>query len=655
MVLLRTRARGSRSAGCDVRRLMKTLIPILAVLSLASLHAPAANIGFVVDPDGAVDGLFDQFWVDRLEDQGHDVTILGADYPLSGVAEEVDIFIVSNDVGSGDFTAPVGGIAPEVEFTDFEGDAWFGGGDLDGGFAGGPPRLLTLDPVDISGQSNVELVVSVAARPTGWDEGQDFVFFNLDVTGNGQYDNTIAEFFPNFDGDMEEFDTGLVLDTAFQDLTIPIDSNVDTLRLQVDAFSTASGEQFGLDNIRVESGGQTIATETFEGQANSIGYTAEGQGGAGSAFWDRVVDTGGAAPTRMDDARPIITYETALYDEFGLSTGGVFRQDDMTIQIDDPDHPLAAGLSGDVDVYVDFQGISQLGEELGPEVDVVASLFDVPVIAVLEAGAEGLDGNPAPGQRIAFFPQDIGDGDLYTDDGLALLDAVVSYALGVEQTVQLQPGDSDQDLDFDQLDLVQVQIAAKYLTGQTATWGEGDWNGAPGGEPGNPPPGNGFFDQLDIVSALGAGKYLTGPYGAIQPEGRTGDGQTSVVYNADTGELSVDPPADTHLTSINIDSASGIFTGDPAANLEGSFDHDANDNIFKATFGGSFGPVSFGKVAQVGLTEEFLLGDLTVVGSLAGGGDLGPVDLVYVPEPASTVLLVVGLLGGLLLFRRAGP
>ena len=54
----------------------------------------------------------------------------------------------------------------------------------------------------------------------------------------------------------------------------------------------------------------------------------------------------------------------------------------------------------------------------------------------------------------------------------------------------LQPGDADMDLDFDQLDLVQVQIAAKYLTDQPATWGEGDWNGAPGGSPGNPPPGN---------------------------------------------------------------------------------------------------------------------------------------------------------------------
>ena len=79
----------------------------------------------------------------------------------------------------------------------------------------------------------------------------------------------------------------------------------------------------------------------------------------------------------------------------------------------------------------------------------------------------------------------------------------------------LRAGDADMDLDFDQLDLVQVQIAAKYLTGQPATWGEGDWDGAPGGSPGDPPPGNSMFDQLDIISALAADTYLSGPYGAV--------------------------------------------------------------------------------------------------------------------------------------------
>ena len=218
---------------------------------------------------------------------------------------------------------------------------------------------------------------------------------------------------------------------------------------------------------------------------------------------------------------------------------------------------------------------------------------------------------------------------------------------------RLKPGDADQDLDFDQLDLVRVQIAAKYLTGQAATWGEGDWNGAPGGKQGEPPAGDGVFDQLDIIGALSAGVYLTGPYAAVKPGGKAGDGQTSVGYNRDTGEVWVDAPAGTELTSINIDSAGAIFTGEAAQNLGGSFDNDADGNIFKATFGSSFGSLSFGNVAQTGLAEEFLLSDLTVVGSLQGGGPLGDVDLIYVPEPTSLVLLLLAVIA--LLARRRVP
>ena len=208
----------------------------------------------------------------------------------------------------------------------------------------------------------------------------------------------------------------------------------------------------------------------------------------------------------------------------------------------------------------------------------------------------------------------------------------------------LMAGDADQDLDFDQLDLVQVQIAGKYLTGAAATWGDGDWDGAPGGAPGSPPAGNGQFDQLDIIAALNGGVYLTGPYAAVQDGGVQGDGQTSITYDPSTGEVGVDAPAGTELTSINIDSASGVFTGEAAANLGGSFDNDADGNIFKATFGGSFGSVSFGNVAQTGLTKEFVLSDLTAVGSLNGGGDLGDVDLIYVPEPSTLVLLLLSVL-----------
>ncbi len=256
-------------------------------------------------------------------------------------------------------------------------------------------------------------------------------------------------------------------------------------------------------------------------------------------------------------------------------------------------------------------------------------------------------------QRVHLVPNGTRlDGFVNHDPGLS------GYVLSLVASDRnpLQAGDADQDLDFDQLDLVQVQIAAKYLTGQTATWGEGDWSGAPGGEPGSPPPGDGLFNQLDIIKALGAGLYLTGPYGAIAPGGSRGDEQTTIIYDATTGELSVDAPASTELTSINIDSAAAIFTGEAAQNLGGSFDNDADNNIFKATFGSSFGTLSFGNVAQPGLAESFVLGDLTVVGSLAGGGDLGNVDLIYVPEPSATFLLTFGVVSlfGCLWRRRSG-
>ena len=100
--------------------------------------------------------------------------------------------------------------------------------------------------------------------------------------------------------------------------------------------------------------------------------------------------------------------------------------------------------------------------------------------------------------------------------------------------------------------------------------------------PGSPPAGDGLFNQLDIIAALNNGLYLQGPYAALAPGGQPGDGQTSIIYNVTTGELGVDAPAGTDLTSINIDSAAGIFTGEAAQNLGCSFDNDADTNIFKA-------------------------------------------------------------------------
>ncbi len=161
-----------------VKRLATFVVLSFAVLSTSIATGQTGTIGFVVDDDAIIDGLFDVAWADRMRGQGLTVVPLPVSYdPTQGAAANVDVFIVSNDIGSGDFA--VGGIDPAVEFFGFEGATWFGGGGLNAGFAGGPPRRFNLNPVDVSGQNNVALTISAAARTTGWDAGIDFVTFNL--------------------------------------------------------------------------------------------------------------------------------------------------------------------------------------------------------------------------------------------------------------------------------------------------------------------------------------------------------------------------------------------------------------------------------------------------------------------------------------------
>jgi hypothetical protein len=221
----------------------------------------------------------------------------------------------------------------------------------------------------------------------------------------------------------------------------------------------------------------------------------------------------------------------------------------------------------------------------------------------------------------------------------------------------LQPGDADQDLDFDQLDLVRAQQAGKYLTGEGATWGEGDWDGAPGGAPGIPPQGDGRFDQLDIVTVLNSGIYLSGSYapgraGRVCTRGYEDDQMASLVYDANTGQLKIDAAEDEEINSLTLESHAGIITGQ----VLGDFAV-VEASIFKVTFRGQLSGVSLGNIMEPGLTEAFLLDDLTVAGTRADGSDLGNLDLIHipVPEPASILLSALALLGLLALVIRTKP
>lgn len=111
--------------------------------------------------------------------------------------------------------------------------------------------------------------------------------------------------------------------------------------------------------------------------------------------------------------------------------------------------------------------------------------------------------------------------------------------------------------------------------------------------------------------------------------GAPNDDRASLAYDAETGEILLDLPADTELTAVNISSASGIFIEGHAENVDGSLDVDSDTNIFKATFGQTFGSLSFGSVAERGLSEEFILEDVTVRFLFSDGRSSGGADLIY--------------------------
>ena len=135
----------------------------------------------------------------------------------------------------------------------------------------------------------------------------------------------------------------------------------------------------------------------------------------------------------------------------------------------------------------------------------------------------------------------------------------------------------------------------------------------------------------------------------ILPGGDFGDEQTSIVYDTASGELEVNTPASSELTSINIHSVAGIFSAE-LPHCFGSFCQDIDDNsLFRASFREGFGDFSWGNIADPGLEEQFILDDLTVVGSLRGGGGLSDVDLIYIPIPEPSTLTLTALsLPGLL-------
>ena len=82
-------------------------------------------------------------------------------------------------------------------------------------------------------------------------------------------------------------------------------------------------------------------------------------------------------------------------------------------------------------------------------------------------------------------------------------DAAAAYLMkgGVSAWDDLRlPGDANEDGNFDEVDLMSIMRAAKYETGEAASWRDGDFNA------------DGVVDSSDLLIALRTGRYADGEY-----------------------------------------------------------------------------------------------------------------------------------------------
>ena len=387
---------------------------------------------------------------------------------------------------------------------------------------------ICLSAVPVVGQATMQFPVTKDVSIIGWeghDGWGDPPVFDKQIMEAG------TEEFANH-GYLDEIrgrklnQHGVIMDWDTDAINAWIDANTNPGDILSWTFNTfpVDGPAEDIQILTLES-----LNDWVEGDGGAIDHTGRGAGFTNFNWSEgtKAATTNFAQTAYTVDAAgdPILDVENSLPwidNEFG--TGGI---DDNQYSVMGRSDHFSQGT-----FFPDFQNSEDL-----LQLDLEDAAFDFTfATAALDDDLVDAILNDPDNRGILFGPMDSSSGSnwhVWSRESLGFQgeyapDPPGDFASFLEVTVTggvgppLQAGDADMDLDFDQLDLVKVQIAAKYLSGTAATWGDGDWNGAPGGAPGSPPAGNGLFDQLDIVAALAPGHYLTGPYAAIAAGRRAG-------------------------------------------------------------------------------------------------------------------------------------
>lgn len=175
---------------------------------------------------------------------------------------------------------------------------------------------------------------------------------------------------------------------------------------------------------------------------------------------------------------PTIQWEQALHDEFMFASSGRELAGADTVTIVDPNHFLAAGLTGDVQTRTSATTFHISTENnLAPGYQIIATADGDPAIGVVEPGGLLNDGTTtASARRLDVF---FGDNALVdaTAEGLALFDAAVQYALGLD--LSFDPGDFNDDgsIDLADFEIMLANFNQRFAFPESISRGDMNANG----------------------------------------------------------------------------------------------------------------------------------------------------------------------------------
>ncbi|MCP4612433.1 MAG: hypothetical protein GY845_27360 [Planctomycetes bacterium] len=229
----------------------------------------------------------------------------------------------------------------------------------------------------------------------------------------------------------------------------------DNILLIVNDPTEASYQEDGAIKAFLEGLGHTV---TYFDDDEDEAATEAAAADADLVFISESVGSGGIREEITEIETPMIITECWAWDEMGLTKGGGAGQEVATtdIEIANPGHPLAAGLSGTVTVLTDTtgaDGVARFSQGIaGDEATVIATAtlgdgqtYDV--VLVYEKGAK-LAAPPADGtEQIAADLRicigfDYRSYSLFNDNAYALLEAAVKYVFGVKTQARVpEPAD----------------------------------------------------------------------------------------------------------------------------------------------------------------------------------------------------------------------